>query len=201
MTTYPTLSCVRRSDTGSNAARKFRQQGLLPATVYGHGAPVSLVLDQHHFALVMHEGHSASQLVTLSIDGTESGMVLVKGVQLDAMRKKPLHVDLQRVSLQEQLQVSVPVLLEGEPIGTREGGTLELIVHALHLSCAAGLVPEHITHDISAMKIGDTLDAGALVLPQGCTLLDHPEECIALIRPPVRVEEAETTEASAPAAE
>jgi large subunit ribosomal protein L25 len=162
----------------------MRHQGLLLATVYGHGVPVSLVLDQHHFGAIARESSSGSQIVTLSIDGKEGGLALVKNVQRDALKKTPLHLDLQRISLQQQLHVTVSVVLEGEPVGLQEGGMLEIAMHSLHLSCAAGAVPDKVTHDISAMHMGDTLEASAFVLPEGSILLDRPEECVALIRQP-----------------
>jgi large subunit ribosomal protein L25 len=155
-----------------------------------------LVLNQHHFNAVEHASHSGSPLVSLSIDGKDGGLALVKTVQRDPLKHTPLHLDLQRVSLQEQLHATVSVVLEGEPIGVKEGGMLEIAVHTLHLSCAAGKVPDNVTHDISALKIGDTLKAGALMLPEGCTLLDRPEECVALIRQPIRIEEAVTDTAT-----
>lgn len=186
MTTYSTLTCERRIGTGSNASRKLRSQGKLPATVYGHGAPLSLVLDLHEFTVVERASDSGSQLLQLSIDGAESALVLVKSVQRNTLKRLPIHVDLQRVSLTEQLQVTVNVQLTGDPAGVTLGGRLEVILRALHLSCAAGSVPDNLTHDISAMGIGDTLDAGAIALPDGCVLLDKPEERVALIRQPLR---------------
>lgn len=189
MTTYPTLTCALRTSTGSNAARKMRNQGQLPATLYGHGQPVSLVLDQHHFSVIEHASQSGSQLLNLLIDGTESGLVLVKTVQRDTLKKKPMHLDLQRISLLEELHATVSVSLVGEPLGVKEGGLLEMTMHSLHLRCAAGVVPDQLTYDISNMQCGDTLEAGAFVLPEGCTLEDRPEECVALIRQPMRTAE------------
>lgn len=194
MPTYPTLTCSLRTGIGSNAARQLRQQGLLPATVFGHGAPVSLVLDQHHFITIERKCNSASQFVNLSIDGQDGGLALVKTVQRNSLKKTPLHLDLQRISLQEQLHVAVSVVLKGEPIGVQKGGMLEIAVHALNLSCAAGVVPDSLTYDISTMEIGDILEASAFVLPKGCTLLDSPIECVALIRQPVLAEETPAAE-------
>lgn len=197
MATYPTLTCSLRTCTGTNAARQLRHQGLLLASVFGHGDPVKLVVNLRHFCKVQQESKSGSQFVTLSIDGKESGLALVKAVQLDPLKHIPLHLDLQRISLQEKLHVTVSVLLEGIPTGVDEGGMLETTMHALHLRCAADMVPDNLTHDVSGMKIGDTLDAGTFVLPEGCELLDRPEECVALIRPPLR--KAETAAATATA--
>jgi len=200
MTTYPTLACSRRTGTGSNATRKLRQQGLLPATVYGHGAPASLVLDRRHFAIIEHASSSGSQLVNLSIDGADGGLALLKAIQRDTLRRVPTHVDLQRISLLEELHATVTIVLTGEPIGVKEGGgMLETPMHALHLRCAAGVVPDNVTYDISDMKVGDTLEASVFALPDGCVLLDRPEECVALIRPPIRT--AVVAETPAPVAE
>lgn len=186
MTVYPTLNCLPRTALGSNAARKLRQQGLVPTSVFGHGDPVSLTASQHDFSVIAHASHSGSQLVNLLIDGQDSGLVLVKAVQRDPIKQTLLNLELQRVSLQEELQATVVVVLEGEPAGVKEGGMLETTLHALHLRCAASLVPDNVTYDISAMQIGDTLKAGAFALPAGCTLLDRPDECVALIRAPIR---------------
>lgn len=198
MATYPTLSCATRTEIGSNAARQLRHQGLLPATVYGHGEPLSLKMDRHHFSVLEHASKSGSQIVVLEIDGVESGIVLVKKVQRDMIKMTPLHVDFQRISLSEELQVVVSLVPEGEPVGIATGGTFELVLHSLHIRCAADKVPDSISFDVSAMNIGDTIEAGAIALPEGCTLLDRPEECVALVRQP-RVAEAVTETATATA--
>lgn len=194
MAVYPTLNCSLRPNLGSNAARKLRQQGLLPASVYGHGDPVSLTARQHDYSVIAHASHSGSQLVNLIIEGQDGGLVLVKSVLRDPIKQTLMHLELQRVSLQEELQATVAVVLTGEPLGVKEGGMLETQMHALHLRCAASLVPDNVTYDISAMQIGDTLKAGAFELPTGCTLIDRPEECVALIRAPIRVAATEATE-------
>lgn len=201
MATYPTLSCATRTEIGSNAARQLRHQGLLPATVYGHGDPLSLKMDRHHFSVLEHASKSGSQIVVLEIDGVESGIVLVKKVQRDMIKMTPLHVDFQRISLSEELQVVVSLLPEGEPVGIAAGGMFELVLHSLHIRCAADKVPDSISFDVSAMNIGDTIEAGTIALPDGCTLTDRPEECVALIRQPLRAVEAEETETEAVAAE
>ncbi|HEY3377078.1 MAG TPA: 50S ribosomal protein L25 [Armatimonadota bacterium] len=182
MTTYPTLTCVSRTEIGSQAARKMLRQGQIPATVYSNGDPVSLMMDRRHFASVERAGQSGSQIVRLTLDGADAGLVLVKAIQRDLLKHFPTHIDLQRISLQQYLEVNVPVHLEGEPAGVHEGGVFEVTLHALNLRCMASAVPESLTHDISTMQVGDTLTAGQIVLPEGCELSDRPEECLAIIR-------------------
>ncbi len=187
MTMYPTLTCSSRTGTGTNSSRQLRHQGLIPASVYGHGDPVSLVLELRQLSVMLHESSSGSQLVNLLIDGKDSGLALVKSVQREAIKQIPLHLDLQRISLKEKLQVTVTVVLEGEAAGVAMGGMLDISMHTLHIRSAAGTVPDNVKHDISAMMIGDILEAGAIELPKGCELLDNPTECVAHIRQPLRV--------------
>jgi len=198
MSTYPTLACSLRTGTGSNASKQLRHKGLVPASVYGHGDPLALTLDLRLFNVVMHESHSGSQLVNLTIDGKDSGLALIKSVQREAIKQTPLHIDLQRISLKEKLHVTVNIILSGEAEGVKAGGMLQTTLHSLHLLSAAGTVPDNVTYDISDMKIGDMLEAGAITLPKGCELLDSPTETVAQIRQPLRTAVVVDPEAQQP---
>jgi large subunit ribosomal protein L25 len=182
MTTYPTLTCSLRASTGSNAARQMRRRGQLPANVCGHGDPLLLQMEHLQFLTMTRGGNAGSQIVKLTIDGVDGGLAMVKRVQRDTVHKCFLHVDLQRISLTEDLHYTVAVVLEGEPVGLTEGGKLEVINQTIHLRGIAGAVPESLTFDISEMKVNDTLTAGQLALPEGCVLDMLPEACIAAIR-------------------
>ena len=181
MTTYPVLSCSLRDSFGGAASRRMRLQGQVPAIVYGHGESVSLTLERRHFSSI-EQALAGAQIVRLSIDGVDGGLALVKKVQRDVLKRIPSHIDLQRVSLQQSLQVSVSIVLDGDAAGVLLGGVLEMTMHALNLRCAASAVPEVLRHDITNLQVGEPLLAGHLQLPEGCELLDRAEECIAVIR-------------------
>ncbi|MEI6519643.1 MAG: 50S ribosomal protein L25 [bacterium] len=182
MTTFPTLSCSLRTSTGSNVARQMRQKGLLPATVYGHGASVSITMEQKHFVKVALTGNSGSQIVHLDVDGTDGGLALVKNVQKNMLAHVLTHVDLQRVSLTDSLQIPVPLVLDGDAAGVLIGGVLDVYIFVLNLKCAASAVPESIHYDISNLQVNEHLTVSQIPLPEGCELLDRPEDTIAVIR-------------------
>ena len=202
MPTYPTLTCALRTGIGSHAANKLRHQGLLPATVYGHGLAAALVMNQRDFSAIEHANRSGSLIVSLVVDGKDDGLALVKAVQHAPIAKLPIHVDLQRISQHESLAVVIQVLLEGEPDGVLLGGVLETIAHAINVRCPASSVPENLKHDISEMQIGDTLLAGQVLLPEGSALIDPADTPLAIIRHS-KLTSAPTEEAApaAPAAE
>ena len=70
-----------------------------------------------------HVGPNA--LIDLSIDGGKAKPVLVHGVQIHKVNRRPIHVDLFAVRMTEELTVDVPVHGTGESEAvTKHGGTL-----------------------------------------------------------------------------
>jgi large subunit ribosomal protein L25 len=108
-----------------------------------------------------------------------------------------MHVDLQRVSANEELRTQVPVHFIGEDTcpGAKAGG---LVMHELtevEIECFPKDLPEYIEVDMSTMDVGDTVHLSDLKVPEGVTLLelargeDH-DQVVASIHAK-RVEEAE----------
>ena len=68
---------------------------------------------------------------------------------------------------------------------------LEQITRELTIEALPTDIPDSLTHDVSAMEIGDTLTLEALTPPSTVTLLDDPETVIATLSPPRLQLEAE----------
>ncbi|HOF87672.1 MAG TPA: 50S ribosomal protein L25 [Armatimonadota bacterium] len=184
MSEHPTLSVRSRAHVGSCPARRLRRQGQIPAVLYGHGAPQAVALSTAEFTHAVPVSQYGSLLVRLVLDGTDAGAALVKAVQTHPLSRTVYSVDLQRVSMDEHVQVSVPVVLLGEPADARRGGVLEQMVHSVTLRCRASDVPANISYDVSALGIGDAVHAGELALPANCELLENPEQLIVLLAAP-----------------
>jgi large subunit ribosomal protein L25 len=85
-----------------------------------------------------------------------------------------LHVDLQRVSADEELRTHVPVHFVGEDVcpGVKAGG---LVMHELtevEIECFPKDLPEYIEVDMSTLDVGDTVHLSDLKVPDGVTLLE-----------------------------
>src|SRR5262249_17417519 len=75
----------------------------------------------------------------LALDG-KSEKVLVKEVQYDHLGSEVIHVDFARVSLDERVEVTVPVELKGEPKNDGEvPGVVTQVINELEID---GLVTE-----------------------------------------------------------
>ncbi len=127
-------------------------------------------------------GNTGSQIVQLNVDGVDSGLALVKAVQRNLLKHVLTHVDLQRVSLSDSLQIPVPLILDGDAAGVLIGGILDVNIFVLNLRCVASAVPESIHYDISNLQVNEHLTVSQIPLPAGCELLDRPEDTIAVIR-------------------
>src|SRR6476659_760374 len=112
------VTAKQRSELGSRANKRLRDAGMLPGVIYGHKeAVVPVTLPKKE--VVNHLNHGA-HLFDLAIDG-KSEKVLVKEVQYDHLGNQVIHIDFTRVSLDEKVEVTIPVELKGTPKGEAEG--------------------------------------------------------------------------------
>ena len=166
------LSTQPRNATGSRAAAKLRKQGLVPAIVYGHGEPVA------HVCVNGEELDRAIRVLharTFRLDiGGKSDTVLIKELQFDYLGKSMIHVDFERKSLSERVQVSIPVELRNTPTKT-DGAALDQPLHALRVECPLGSIPDAVRIDITGLTLGNPVHVRDLPATEGVAYLDAPE--------------------------
>ncbi|HLR74788.1 MAG TPA: 50S ribosomal protein L25/general stress protein Ctc, partial [Virgibacillus sp.] len=86
----------------------------------------------------------------------------------------------------------VPLRLEGEAEGAREGGILQQPLYELQVRAIPSAIPEEITVDVSKLDIGDTITIADLPVEDEYTFLDEEDTPIAIVLPPEAEEEEET---------
>jgi large subunit ribosomal protein L25 len=191
------LMAKKREKTGSRASRALRRDGQIPGIVYGHGeTPEAITLSEHDVEVAVLHGE---RVLEVSIDGKDQN-VLVKDVQWDLFGHAVIHVDLTRVDLNEQVEVTVPIVLRGTPEGTREGGVLNQQLSETTVSCLVRSIPEEFVHNIHDMQVNDQVFLRDLELPEGVTLVDDPDELVcqlSIVEEPTVAEEEELAEAPA----
>ena len=188
------ITAKARPELGSRANKRLRDAGLLPGVIYGHKeAVVPVTLPKKE--VVNHLNHG-THLFDLAIDG-KNEKVLVKEVQYDHLGLEVLHVDFARVSLDERVEVTVPLELKGEPKGEAEGGVLQQIVAQLELECLVTEIPDAIRHNVAEMALGDVLHIKDLQLPPGAKALQDEDLIVATVKEIVEEAPAEVVEAAA----
>ena len=152
-----TLDVVRRDRFGKNEAVRIRQEGRIPAVVYGNASqaePVSV--DPKALLKILRSQSGANTLIALKIDGADAARVLVKEYQIHPISHHLLHADFYRVAMDRVLRVTVPVHLTGEAKGVKaQGGVVDFVHREVVLECLPADIPEHITVDVTELMLND----------------------------------------------
>ena len=189
------LKVTRREEIGTRKVRRLREKGEIPGVVYGHGEQVVAVkLNKHDIDTAVHHGE---RLLELDLDGRTEN-VLIKDVQYDTFGNEILHVDLARVDLHELVEVTVPIVLRGTPIGAEEGGVLHQIAADVAIECMVRAIPDEIRVMVTALKVDDSLQMRDLPLPEGAKLLADPDAVVCNVSLVAEEEEAPVKEEAGP---
>jgi large subunit ribosomal protein L25 len=191
------LAAQARPIVGRSAVRKLKQQGFVPAVVYGaKQAPEHLKLSAREIGNVLAHATGEHFLVELEITGegaTTNRLALVQEIQHHPIRGDVLHVDFHAVSADEKLHAAVPIETFGEPAGVKNfGGLLEVSLHSLDVECFPRDLPEVIRVDVSALGIGEALHVRDLPLPEGVAAHVDGELTVIRVSAPTVQEEVST---------
>jgi large subunit ribosomal protein L25 len=189
-TARPKLTVETRDERGSRASRRLRREGLVPGVIYGgEGDTIAFKVGARDLWRVLHEGPA---LLEIEVSGSKALPVIVKDQQFHPVRGEVTHIDLLEVKLDEKIQSTVAIELEGveNAPGVREGGVLEHVTRELNIEALPTDIPESIVVDVSELEMLATMTLAEVSAPASVTLLDDPEETVIVtITPPSKVEE------------
>jgi large subunit ribosomal protein L25 len=169
------IPAEQRTKFGKGGARKTRREGKVPAVLYGHGTDVrhiSLPARELMHAF-KHEGSNV--LLSLDIEGDGTELALPRQIQRDPLRGELTHVDLLVVKLGEKVAVDVPIHTVGD---LTTDGLLEFANQTLRVEAEATHLPSGFEVDLGGLKVGDSIHASDIALPEGVTLLVEPETVV-----------------------
>ena len=193
------LAAQVRTSTGRSAVKKIKQQGLVPAVIYGaKQQPENLQVNAREIQNLLAQAAGEHFLVELEIAGANR-LALVQEIQQDPVRRDVLHVDFHAVSANERIHAAVPVEPIGEPVGVKTyGGLLEIAMHSVEVECLPKDLPAGIQVDVSALNLNEAINLGGLPLPAGVTLRGDQDLTLTVVRvAPPTVSETEQPSASA----
>lgn len=195
------LSALERTATGKSGARRARREGFVPAVLYGRGrTPRALSVGRKDLLSALQTaGRNALIDLRVAQDGeAQAETVMIEEIQRDHLRREILHVDLHLISLTEALEVNVPVVLTGTPEGVASGdGILAQQLREVEVRCLPTQIPDRITVDVSALRVGGSLHVSDLKVAEGIEILTPPEEVLAAVVALAAEEEAAPAAAAA----
>ncbi|ACL63497.1 ribosomal 5S rRNA E-loop binding protein Ctc/L25/TL5 [Anaeromyxobacter dehalogenans 2CP-1] len=194
------LSAQKRTEQGKGPARRLRQQGLIPAVVYGgKREPTHVALDPATLLKAIETPHKFNTLLELQVDGA-SKHVLFKDYTVDPVTRKLLHADFLEVSMDQPVKVNVPVVTVGRAAGVAEGGILSVATHAIVVEALPNKIPVRIEVDVTELKIGRSLHVSELKAPEGCKFKFQTDYVVVFVAVPEKEEVAAPVAAAVPGA-
>jgi large subunit ribosomal protein L25 len=171
--------------------KALRKKGVLPAVLYGPKItpPLSLEVDFKEFEKIYKEAGESS-LISLGMD-KEKFLVLIHEVKLDSLTGEPLHVDFYQPRLEEEVEVMVPLVFEGEAEAVKDlGGTLVKNISEVEVKAKPQNLPHEIRVNIDRLRtFEDNILIKDLIVSKEVKILKGPEEVVAQVSPPEKVEE------------
>jgi large subunit ribosomal protein L25 len=175
-----TIEVQPREETGKNANRRARAAGKIPAVVYGGGKESVAIAVDRKTLLDMMKGHSGENPIFLLKLGDKDRHAMIRNMDVNPISRQVIHIDFQRVLMDQKIRVAVPVELVGTAVGVKvEGGMLDFVNREVHVECLPGQIPKHLEADITELHVGQHIEAKDLALPEGVVLLDDPDRVIA----------------------
>jgi large subunit ribosomal protein L25 len=184
------MSGSPRENVGKKDAKAQRRAGNVICVMYGGDEQISFTLPDKKFDKIIFTPEV--YLIDLEISGNKY-VALLKDVQYHPVSDKVLHADFLQVLEKKPITVSMPVILEGTPIGVMNGGRLVNKMRKLALKGLFNDIPENIVLDVSQLKIGMGIQVKEVELEK-ITFLDNSSNVIVNVKTARGVEDEDEDE-------
>ncbi|MDQ0209188.1 50S ribosomal protein L25/general stress protein Ctc [Alkalicoccobacillus murimartini] len=189
------LKAEKRTDMRGSGTRKVRNAGFVPGVLYGNkveSTPVSV--ESVDFLKTIREV-GRNGLFSLQVKGGKKHQVMVQEVQTDPLKDSFVHIDFFEVDMKSEMDADVPVRLEGEAPGVKEGGVLAQLKHEISVKCLPADIPEEVVVDVSELNIGDGITVADIKASISVDVSSEDEETIVTVQPPTVEPDPEEEEA------
>ncbi len=188
------LNVELREGKGRQLAQILRRNGKVPAIFYSPNTqPISISVDTITFnRLISSEAH----VLDLIFPDKKKKKCIIRDIQLDPVREEIIHVDFMGIKLDEKVNITIPLVLIGTPVGvTEQGGILEHILREVEVEGLPLDIPEHLEVDVSHLEIGNSMHLKDIPLEK-IEFKTDPEHEIANVIAPKKIEAEAELEAA-----
>ncbi|OMF30830.1 hypothetical protein BK133_16200 [Paenibacillus sp. FSL H8-0548] len=148
----------------------LRKQGQVPAIVYGKDiGSISVIIGEKEISSIIK--HNPRAILNASIPNQGNKPVLIQNIQRDSLSNKIVHVDFHQLNMNVSMDSKVTINFTGDPIGVKEGGTLQVEMYEVEVRCMPDNLLSAYEVDISGLKIGDQLHVSDLSFHEGIEVL------------------------------
>ena len=145
------ISAKKRQNVGKTSTRALRNQGNVPCVLYGGEKQVVFYAHENEFRKLVYTPDIF--VVELTFENKKINAIM-QDIQFHPVSEKILHIDFLEVFEDKPVVVSIPVKLQGIPLGVRNGGNLMFRRPKIITKGLVSNLPDAITIDVEHLKIG-----------------------------------------------
>ncbi len=196
----PSLKAQTRSANGKGEARRVRRAGLVPAVAYGKElASTPIAVPPKEVAAILKSELGKNTVLNLQLDG-KSLLAMIRDYTVHPVARSLEHIDFVEVKLDRPVDVEVPLLPVGKPVGVAKGGVLRVVHRLVPVRCLPDRIPVKIETDVTHLELGQHIATQDLKLPEGVSVrLPAEQTLVAVVAPEKEVEEVPAPGAAAAA--
>jgi len=186
-----------RAATGTTTSKIDRAGGKVPCILYGGGDNVSFTVNPKEVRDLIFT--TEFKVVELTIDGKVDRCIL-KTAQFHPVTDNLRHIDFLRLVDGHAVKLDVPVRCVGVSPGVKIGGKLQQKMRKLRIKTLPENMVDHLTVDISALELGDSVRVRDVLAPEGIELMNPEANPVATIEIPRALRSATAAEGEEEAA-
>ncbi|WP_010519484.1 50S ribosomal protein L25/general stress protein Ctc [Croceivirga radicis] len=155
-----TIKGSQRESVGKAATKALRNAGKVPCVIYGGESPIHFSAEELSFKELVYTPNAYTAVIEL--ENGQSINAVLQDIQFHPVTDSILHIDFFQLFDDKPVTMNIPVRLEGNSPGVRNGGRLLFRNRKLSVKALPNLLPDEIVVDISKLKIGGKIAVESL---------------------------------------
>ena len=153
-----TIKGSERESVGKTSTKALRNAEKVPCVLYGGEKPIHFSADEISFKGLVYT--SNAHTVVIELEGHQPYEAVLQDIQFHPVTDRILHIDFFQLFEDKAVSMNIPVRLEGNSPGVRNGGRLLFRKRKLTVKALPANLPDAILVDISKLRIGGTISVG-----------------------------------------
>ena len=186
------IEVQNRLETGKNFVDKMREENMIPGVIYSRGGEtIHITVKAPEFARAYRIAGSAS-LLNLDLEG-EKIPAIIKEIQRHPFKNQVLHVDFQKINMDEKIRMTIPVILINRDSIKIQPSVLMQLVDEIDIECLPGDIPNSIEVNVEDMDLETPIIISDLDIAkdEDITILSNIDDVVCTLTVPTVEEEPE----------
>lgn len=195
MSERATLVIEKRENPNTRSSKQLRKNGYVPASISCKGKDsISVAVKRDEFVKSLSK-NGRNYLFNLDLEGKENITAMVKNMNYSPVRRDLLSIDLQQISLDEEIKINLDIRLIGREAVELKQLLVMLQIDPIPVKGLPQNIPDYVEIDVNDLEADDKITIADIKFPEGIVPEDEADRMVLTIsRPKTSTAEAEEDE-------